>query len=154
MGTIPELRKLIDKGISKGLSNFVKDYETKLKQDAEKSEDKYYRDYSSWYDSYRRYDIKNMDKIESISDSRDALIVAEFSADNMEGGHGVWRPLSDYAADPETVFEWGFETGNHGFYVTKTPVRFYWEQYFRARKQHAKPQALKHVIAGLKSVGL
>lgn len=151
MGTVPELRKLIDKGISKGLNDFVKDYETILKQDAEKSEDKYYRDYSSWYDPYRRYDIKNMDKIEGISDSRDALIVAEFSADNMQGGHGMWKPLLN---DPEIVFGWGFETGNHGFYVTKTPVRFYWEQYFRARKQHAKSQALKYVILGLKSVGL
>lgn len=154
MGTVPELRKLIDKGISKGLNNFVNEYKTKLEEDAEKSEDKYYSDYSSWYDSWRHYDIKNMHEIEGIADARDALILARFSADNMEGGHGIWKPLSDYASDPKIVFQWGFETGNHGFNVTRTPVRTYWEQYFKVRKQSAKISALTHVISGLKSVGL
>lgn len=49
----------------------------------------------------------------------------------MSGGHGIWEPLE---GDPEIVFSWGFETGNHGFRKTITPIRNYWEQYFRVRK--------------------
>ena len=38
----------------------------------------------------------------------------------MSGGHGIWEPLE---GDPEIVFSWGFETGNHGFRKTITPIR-------------------------------
>ena len=83
--------------------------------------------------------------------SRSAELRARFDSSHMSGGHGIWEPLE---ADPEIVFSWGFETGNHGFRKTITPIRNYWEQYFRARKMHAKGQATKFVISGLHSVGL
>lgn len=40
------------------------------------------------------------------------------------------------------------------FSLTCVVIRNYWEQYFRARKMHAKGQATKFVISGLHSVGL
>ena len=60
MGTIPQLRKLIDQGITIGLQQFVNDYKSKMERDAQQSEEKYYNDYSSWADSYRLYDLKNI----------------------------------------------------------------------------------------------
>lgn len=154
MGTIPQLRKLINQGITIGLQQFVNDYKPKMERDAQQSEDKYYKDYSSWADGYRLYDLKNIHTITGFAYSRSAELRARFDSSNMSGGHGIWTPLSNYVADPETVFSWGFETGNHGFHVTKTPIRTYWEQYFRARKAQAKGQATKFVISGLHSVGL
>ena len=53
MGTIPQLRKLIDQGITIGLQQFVNDYKPKMERDAQQSEEKYYNDYSSWADGYR-----------------------------------------------------------------------------------------------------
>lgn len=154
MGTIPQLRRKINKGISTGLKQFVNDYKTKLKQDAQNSIDKYYNSYSSWADKYRLYDLKNIYTITETVYARTARLKVKFDSSKMSGGHGIWTPLSYYTADPETVFSWGFETGNHGWYVRKTPIRTYWEQYFRARKMHAKEQAKKSVINGLHSVGL
>ena len=60
MGTIPQLRKLIDQGITIGLQQFVNDYKPKMERDAQQSEEKYYNDYSSWADGYRLYDLKNI----------------------------------------------------------------------------------------------
>lgn len=154
MGTIPQLRALINEGITIGLQQFVNEYKPKMEQDAQKSEEKYYNDYSSWADGYRHFDLKNIHTITGFAFSRSAELRARFDSSKMAGGHGIWRPLSDYTADPETVFSWGFETGNHGWYVGKTPIRTYWEQYFRARKTQAKGQAIKFVISGLHSVGL
>ena len=151
MGTIPQLRKLIDQGITIGLQQFVNDYKPKMERDAQQSEEKYYNDYSSWADSYRLYDLKNIHTITGFAYSRSAELRARFDSSHMSGGHGIWEPLE---GDPEIVFSWGFETGNHGFKKELTPIRIYWEQYFRARKMHAKGQATKFVISGLHSVGL
>lgn len=154
MGTVSQLRRKIDNGIHIGLREFVNDYKTKLEQDAQKSEDKYYNSYSSWADGYRLYDLKNIHTIKGTVYARAARLKVKFDSSGMSGGHGIWTPLSNYTADPETVFSWGFETGNHGWFVRKTPIRTYWEQYFRARKMHAKEQSKKSVINGLHSVGL
>lgn len=154
MGTVSQLREKINEGIEIGLQQFVNDYKSKMEQDAQKSEDKYYNDYSSWADGYRHMDLQNIHTITGTATGKSAELKAQFDSSKMSGGHGIWKPLSDYTADPETVFSWGFETGNHGWYVIKTPIRTYWEQYFRARKIQAKGQATKYVINGLHSVGL
>ena len=154
MGTIPELRKLINQGITIGLQQFVDDYKPKLEKDAKKSEEKYYSSYSSWADGYRHMDLLNIHTITGFAYSRSAEFRARFDSGNMGGGHGIWAPFSNYADDPGQIFSWGFESGNHGWYVGGTPIRTYWEQYFRARKTQAKGQATKFVISGLHSVGL
>lgn len=66
MGTIPQLRKLIDQGITIGLQQFVNDYKPKMERDAQQSEEKYYNDYSSWADGYRLYDLKNIHTIQAL----------------------------------------------------------------------------------------
>lgn len=63
MGTIPQLRALINEGITIGLQQFVNEYKPKMEQDAQKSEEKYYNDYSSWADGYRHFDLKNIHTI-------------------------------------------------------------------------------------------
>ena len=150
MGTIPQLKQLINNGIEVGLDKFVAKYENDMTKYADKAEDQYYSDYSSWYDPYRRYDIKNMDRVSSLVFSRGCSVKIEFSQDNMNGGHG-FAPLHN---DPGQVFTWGFETGNHGWYVSGIPVRTYWEIYFKSLESRAKSWATKYVISGLHSVGL
>lgn len=150
MGTIEALMAKIDTGITIGLDKFVQKYEKDMKKYALKAEENYYNDYSSWYDPYRRFDIKNMDNVTSIVFGRGCSVKAEFSPSFMHGGHG-FAPLYD---DPGLIYTWGFETGNHGWYVSGTPVRTYWEQYFNALKSRTKSWATRFVIQGLKSVGL
>lgn len=150
MGTIAELRNKIDEGISIGLEKFTTKFEREMNEKATKAEEHYYADYSSWYDPYRRFDIMNMHNTESVSDNRIAIINIEFSPSFMKGGHG-FAPLHN---DPGQVFEWGFETGNHGWYVPGTPVRIYWQQYFKILDKRAKHWAIRYVTQGLKSVGL
>lgn len=78
MGTIPQLRKLIDQGITIGLQQFVNDYKPKMERDAQQSEEKYYNDYSSWADGYRLYDLKNIHTITGFAYSRSAELRARF----------------------------------------------------------------------------
>ena len=75
MGTIPQLRKLIDQGITIGLQQFVNDYKPKMERDAQQSEEKYYNDYSSWADGYRLYDLKNIHTITGFAYSRSAELL-------------------------------------------------------------------------------
>lgn len=154
MGTISELRSKIDAGISKGLEQFVKKYEKDVEKYAYKAEEQYYHDYSSWYDPYRHYDLMYMHKITSSTSARHCQIKINFSSEHMNGGHGLWAPLSNYAEDPGQVFEWGFETGNHGWYVKGTPIRKYWEVYFKNLETRAPSWANKYISRGLHSVGL
>lgn len=150
MGTIAELRAKINQGISLGLQKFSDKYKTDMEKYALKAESQYYNDYSSWYDSYRRYDIKNMHEVTSEVSNRNCTVKTNFSASHMHGGHG----FSALHTDPEQVFTWGFETGNHGWYVGGTPVRTYWEVYYNNLKSRAKPWAVRFITQGLKSVGL
>lgn len=89
MGTIPQLRKLIDQGITIGLQQFVNDYKPKMERDAQQSEEKYYNDYSSWADGYRLYDLKNIHTITGFAYSRSAELRARFDSSHMSGGHGI-----------------------------------------------------------------
>lgn len=150
MGTIEDLRKMIDQGIENGLEKFTQKYERDMTKYALQAEEKYYSDYSSWYDPYRRYDIKNMHRVSSYIYGHGCQLKIEFSPKNMNGGHG-FAPLHN---DPGQVFEWGFETGMHGWYVQRTPVRTYWEVYYKALNNRAHSWASKYVIKGFKSVGL
>ena len=154
MGTIAELREKIDQGIEVGLDKFVNKYKQDMEKYALKAEEKYYDDYSSWYDPFRRYDIKNMHKVTAYSLGHGCQVKIDFSPSHMKGGHGMWRPLSEYAPDPGQVFEWGFETGNHGWNVPGTPVRTYWEVYYRTLQNRTKSWANRFVVQGLRSVGL
>lgn len=150
MGTISELRDKINEGITIGLDKFVNKFEREMTEKALKAEEHYYADYSSWYDPYRRFDVKNMHKVSSLVFGRGCEVKTEFSPSNMNGGHG-FDLLHD---DPGQVFTWGFETGGHGWYVTRTPVRKYWEQYYKVLESRAKPWAIRFVGQGFKSVGL
>lgn len=154
MGTVSELRDLIDQGIGIGLKKFTDKYARDMEKYAYKAEQDYYDSYSSWYDPFRHYDLMNIHEISSYISTRGCQIKIRFSSDNMVGGHGIWRPLSDYAPDPEQVFEWGFETGHHGWYVQQTSIREYWEIYHKNLQNRAQLWANRYVKKGLQSVGL
>lgn len=154
MGTISDLKDLIDQGIGIGLKKFAEKCERDMDKYAYKAEQDYYDSYSSWYDPFRHYDLMNIHEISYYVSTRGCQLKIRFSSDNMVGGHGVWQHFSNYADDPEQIFTWGFETGHHGWNVQLTSIRDYWKVYYKLLQNRMPLWADKYVKRGLQSVGL